>query len=180
MVTTTPLGAISLAQDYLRKTLADCATWRTWVGAIDQAQSLNRVHLVGIAPPSGDIYTRSELERKRPFAIVAMSPEGGFSARHIAGGGVREYGQSGAISIQIVDDVQREIAENFAEIDIRFNNNVGQIIDEMKVLSGQAGYLAIDTLEVESGPFRSHEDEESGVGDLIAIDLRVTWDDGGA
>lgn len=171
----TAAGPISLAQQNLRVTLADCATWRTWVGAVDQAQALARIHLIGLPPADDDVYTRVELESDRPYALVWMNPEGGFSTAIDSVGASRNYADSGVLMLTLADDVPREVSKNLADADLRFNNNVGQIIGEMKALSGTSPYLAFDMLAVERGPYRALLDAVSGQGDWIGMDLRLNW-----
>ncbi len=171
----TPTGPISLAQQNLRLSLADSTAWRSWVDATTQEQALNRIHLIGLPPADDDFYTRIELETKRPYAIVAMAPEGGFMQRALASGATRTPGDSGVLLLTIADDVPQEIESNLAELDMRFLNNVGAVLDDMWDVNGTGGYLAFSEVGVLLGPYRAVQEAQSGQGDWVGIDLRFNW-----
>ena len=100
---TTPSGSISLAQQNLKVSLADCTAFRTWCGASDQAAALARIHLEGLPdPPEGQqTYTAEQLRALRPYAIVNTKPAGGFSLALAAFGAHGDYDAAGKLEVQI-------------------------------------------------------------------------------
>ena len=173
---TAPLGSMSLAQEYLRITLADCAAFRTLVGATGgtaQAQALARIHHDALPPPRiGSEHSLAELELYRPCALLWQSQNSGFGRKVVANQTSIDHG---VLMIRIAADVDKEISENHQEVYIRFQNAISQILDELVFLAGQAGYLAITAIDVESGPYRTHPDEYETTGDCQFCDLRITW-----
>ena len=170
---TAPLGSIALAQEYLRTTLADCTSFRTWVGAVNQAQALARIHHEALPPPiTGSEHTLEELRAYRPCALIWTDVDNGFARRVVS---VDSSIDSGSLGLRLAQDVGEEISHLHAEVYQRFINSVGQIVDELVGLAGLAGYLAMTSLELKSGPFRSHPDEYETVGDIQFCDLRITW-----
>lgn len=173
---TAPLGSMSLAQEYLRITLADCAAFRALVGATGgtaQAQALARIYHDALPPPRvGPGHTLAELELYRPCALLWQHQSGGFGRKVVAVGSSVDHG---VLMMRIAADVDKEISENHQEVYIRFQNAISQIIDDLVVLAGQAGYLAITQIDVEAGPYRTHPDEYDTTGDCQFCDLRITW-----
>lgn len=167
---------MSLAQENLRVTLAASSAFRSLVkatGVSANAQALARIHHDAL-PPSriGPEHSLAELEVYRPCALLWQDPRGGFGRRLVATNSTIDFG---VLMMRIAADVDREISENHQEAYVRFQNVIGGIIDDLVALAGQAGYLAITQISVESGPYRTHPDEYDTVGDCQFCDLRIAW-----
>jgi hypothetical protein len=176
MPLTAAAGSISLAVDYLRTTLADSAAFRTWAGAANQAAALARIYYESLPPPAnGNEHTLAELAAYRPYALVWVSPEDGFRKRHISQAASFGYAQSGTMLFRMLQTVDPAIANDPAEISRRFINTIGTIFDEFEDLCGLAGYLAIESMEIDFGPYRGDPDEKTTQGDYIGIDINVSW-----
>lgn len=170
-------GTWSLCEENLRIALADCATFRTMVGAVDRATALDDIYHEALPPPAvkGSEHTRGELEALRPYAIVFSSPENGFRRKMITHDTSRE---TGTLEVIIQADVDPADANDPAEVARKFKNNVGNIIDELFALSAQAGttdsYLVVDDIAV-SGPFRIDPDKEETMGDVVMVEMTVLY-----
>lgn len=169
---TTPTGALSLAQKYAADSLAACAEWQSWVGAANATQAASRIYQDALPPPRfGNDYTRDELESYRPFALITTDLDGGFRSQGIAYGTTDD---AGVIIIAIEDDIPEAIADHPAEIALRVRNHIGTLISQLMALSGSAGYLAIESIDVD-GPYRTHPNKIETIGDMQVVELRCTW-----
>ena len=168
-----PANPISKALYYLGLTLADAAAFRTWVGAINQAEALAHIYEQALPDPAaGAAHTRSELEGYRPFAIIFVDAEEGFAFDRDAYGGAADFAHRGALWIMLEQTVDTQLTA--AESDRDWLNALGGIINDMEELAGQAGYLDIasGTL-VEYG--RAPADWVAETGDFHFAMLRVEW-----
>ena len=167
MPTTSPAGPISLAESVLRTTLADCTHFRSWVGAANQAQALDRIYLDGLPPPANnaDSHTLSELQALRPFAVIYTEEQRGWRTRQNAAGTRHWFIHSGSLTVRFEQDSPSDALDDPGELDRRFRNTIGQIVSTeddanpgLLELAGTPGYLAITGIEA-SGPFRSDDDQ---------------------
>ena len=169
---TSPAGSVSIAQELLRTSLADCAAFRTWCGAADAAAALLRIHHEAVTPPATDAeYTAAELAALRPHAIVWTVKH---RWRQNAAGTHFETERGGQLQARLVQTVDPAIATDEGEIGRRFMNAVGTIVDQLFDLAGTAGYLAIIDVEMDS-PLRTHPDAVRDLGDVVMVDLNIDW-----
>ncbi len=173
---TSPAGSISLAQEYLRVTLANSARFRTWTDTIESEQgALAKIHHEALPPAANNAaqHTVAELETYRPYAIVSTDQEAeGFSVVRDAMGSWKE---SGKLTLELCEDVPSNLLANLFEARLLFKNTVGVIIDEMRALADQAGKLNFTGIVLAGGPWFSSEDVASGQGVFQWIDLSVVW-----
>lgn len=177
MPTTAASGPISLAQNYLRLTIADSAEFKTWIGdATTQAQALARIHDDGLPPPDrGGEYDLAELKKARPYVIVSTD---GFGWKKTAMSTAAEFANNGTLAVTFVQDVDEAIKKNHGEIGRRFQNSIGTIISEMLALAGTAGYLNITEVDISEGWTRTHPSLHEDEGDVVSIDVEFTWEEG--
>jgi hypothetical protein len=156
-------GGITLAEENLRLTLADCARFRTWTTASDQAKALARIYIDSLPNPPNDAdsYSADELVALRPFAIVMTARQSGYSRGRVA---TETYPEAGKMAIAFEENVPASLADDVPALERQFKNTLGVIIDEMLGLAYQAGYLAIDLITF-SGPVRCLKDDAVGEGD---------------
>ena len=165
---TAATGSMSLAEENLQNTLADCAAFRTLVGASGddvQAQARARVHMETIvSPESGDIvYSVEELQKHRPCVLL----------------GTADYDEedslivTGRIDAQFYWDVPDAIAADGAEVMRRFRNTLGTIRSEMKVLARTGGYFD-GTMSVDS-VVRSAREAIPTQGDFVLAVVSFEW-----
>lgn len=174
---TAPSGPISEAIELLRQTLGASATFRTWTSTATQEDAEAKIYKGALPKPVSGKYahTLAELQTLRPYAIIFEQPEEGFQVRATALSGSRDFVASGSFGILLEWDIPSDISDDPAEIAIQFRNTYGGIIDDMAGLASVAGYLDINEMAVEDGPWRSHEDDLEMYGDVKIVMLRVSW-----
>jgi hypothetical protein len=156
-------GGITLAEENLRLTLADCARFRTWCGATNQAAALAKIFIddLPVPPNDQDAYTADDIIGLRPFAILMTANQAGYSKARVA---TETYPEAGKLAIALEENVPAHLAGDVAALERQFKNTIGVIIDELLELAYQAGYLAIDLVTFH-GPLRSTKDDAVGEGD---------------
>ena len=165
-------GPLSTADDRLIQTLADAAAFRTWCSAADQAEALARIHQDGLPSPAAETYTPAELNTYRPFAICWTEPDGGFRVEKDAvGGAVWEYRDGGRMAAYLEQQAPDLEPGPLART---VKNSIGDIIDDVLALAGQAGYLAVKRLVV-YGPYRSELVAETAQDDAMAFYFDIVW-----
>jgi len=166
-------GSVSLAVDHLRVMLADSATFRTWVGAANQAAALARIYYEALPPPANrNEYTLAEALALRPFAQIWSAPHAGFTMRPDAVGA--RSAESGSLSIQFEQTVDSLITDDAAEISRRFANVIGKIMDDLDAVREVAGYLSFTALAF-SGVGRGDMDKRSAQGDFVVATIDMEW-----
>lgn len=176
---TAAAGPISLAEDILKTTLADCDEFRSWVRASTQQQALDKIHMDALPPPESEgEFTVDELQRYRPYAVIFMAEEDGFSTVHDAVSAGFDYADSGSMTVELVEDIPDQIITNPAEIGRRFKNMLGNLITELKAKAGTAGYLAIQSIQV-AGIYRASPEVIPAQGNWQGSRLRIGWRGGG-
>lgn len=171
---TAPAGCMSLAQEYLRITLANSATFQALVEHVDDVDSTKEsIYHEGLpAPADGDAYTAAELEAYRPYAVVSTREEQGFGKRRDALGA---FVDSGFLMLEIVRTSPEDLLDDRAELDLTWRNIIGQILDELEALAGTAGMLDIKALNLVAGPDRMHPDPAEAQGDTQFATVEVHW-----
>ncbi|GAG46888.1 unnamed protein product [marine sediment metagenome] len=170
---TDPAGPLSLTKQAAKVTLADSATFRTLVGAANQAEALAHIYTDALPPPAaGREHTLAELEAYRPFALLSIDPEGdGASATADAVGTGREYSWGGRIRLEIEQDIADDDAADPAEIALKCENTLGAIVAEMLELAGVAPYLSITSVSV--GPVERSTDKVAATKGSYLVEGRI-------
>lgn len=149
---TAPTGSISLAQEHLRQMLAATTAWQAECNAADAADAAKWIYHHGLPEPAnGETHTKEELQSYRPYAIIYTAPRAGFRKKKDAGGTHSYFNVSG----QLVLRINREAPEAggdgpSSDANTTFLNLVGKVMDEMENLAGTAGYLAIETMDLDA------------------------------
>lgn len=175
MAMISPQGCLSLAQQHLKVMLADSTAFRSWVGAADQDQALSRIYLEALPLGDRQSYDLEELRALRPHAIVWTEPQNGFALRRVSVDDGYGFHESGVIRVWLEQDVGSAMTGLPGSVDLSFKNSVGLILDDLAALAGGAGYLDVTEISVLNGPMRSHPDDYDTIGDLIGIELSVSW-----
>lgn len=178
-----PVGMISLAEDLLRTTLANCTAFRTWDGAnwtIDQAKE--RIYFDRLPSPPGDAaaYTRAQLEALRPFAIIYKPRQNGV-VLEVEAAAPDTFATRGTLIIKFERNVPEDERDDPADADRSFKNMIGQVMRTslpsspgLADLSGQAGFLRCWRLS-EEGPYRVDVDAVTDYGDFQEYYLQIEW-----
>jgi len=168
-----PAGGLSLSVHYASKVIAASATFQTLVGEPTEDGALAHVYRWRLPDPaSGGAYTLAELQSYRPYALVAPSPEGAYRRSRDA---EASFDSGGAIAVRIIRDLPSSGTD--AEKDVAWDDIVSKIIDEIVSPSivNAAGYLAVETVSIDYGPYRNDEDDIADEGIIQGVDLTLTW-----
>jgi hypothetical protein len=165
-------GGITLCEEHLRRTLADCPRFRAWCGADNQAQALARIHFDDLPAPEDGAAALSEdqIIALRPFALIETGKQGGYSRGRVA---TETYVEAGLLWIVLEENVPADLAQHTAALARKFKNTLGQIIAELLALAYEPDYLAIDQLTLH-GPVRCTPETIVGEGDhqFAALEVR--------
>ncbi len=178
-----PAGCLSLAQAALETTLADCAAFRALTDpAMDQAGALARIYQEGLPrPASGRTHTLAEFTTYRPYAIIWTDPERGFIATaEAASADGTDFLDAGRLILEIertATDVAND--EPSSEDNLTWRNAIGQVIDNLKGLAGQGGYLCITSIELEEGTYWNPPSLAKTHGVFQGVKLAITWEGAG-
>jgi len=166
-------GPISLCEQNLRVTLADCAAFRTFAGAANQAQALARIHRIGLSKPAdGASYTKSELTAYHPLAIVYLSPTRGLARSRTAD----QVWADGGLAYVRLRRMAASVVKNQATTEeLRtFDNEIGDIIEDLCELCGQASatpYFDFHRIGLEYGPVDGESEDLPGMGIWLEAEL---------
>lgn len=178
MTLVAPAGPISLALEALAVSVAASPAFQAWVGADDAPQARNRIHRESLPlPRRGQEYTAADLDRLRPFALTWMHPEGGFTAvADSVGGTGYDFDEGGVLALQLEGNIPKELRDNYPEVVLRFENFVGELLDDLKGFSGQGGgYLAFHRFRVVLGPYISDPEASAAQGHFVGMDCLLDW-----
>lgn len=140
---------LALPRSYLAATLAASAAFQTWTGTANPTAALARIFFEETTP-----------DKATPIAIVTSNS---YDRTKIAGGTRNYFMGRGELYLFFRDVVLK--GESTVDSDIQasldlFENNVGQTIDDMEALAGQAGYLDIERMHPD-GPVARVEFQEA-------------------
>ena len=111
-----PAGCISEAQEVLRRTLADCPRWREFCDAPGQEAARARIHHEDLpTPATGGVYTKTELNNYRPYAIVSTAETGGLTRSLESVGTSAHFDTSGVLWLLVgaaVDDTLSTVEQD--------------------------------------------------------------------
>jgi len=178
-----PAGCLSLAQEALRETLSYCAAFQGLTDpARTQQEALAAIYHEGLPKPANSIHhTQAELIAYRPFAIVYFDPDRGFQANADATSqSGYDFGDTGRLFLELernASDVVND--EPSSEDNLTWRNAVGQIIDDLKELAGQPGYLAIVQIELVEGIAWNHKSLAPTLGVYQFAKLAITYEGAG-
>lgn len=170
---TSPAGCLSLAQEYLRATLAASSTWQTECKAGDAGQAAKRIYHEGLPAPSNrQAYTLLELQSLRPYAVIWTAEQAGFARSYESSDSFDEGGQ-----LQI--RIERNSPDNLndeptSDANVVFRNLIGEVIDDLCDLQGGAGYLAFRRVALQEW-YRSDPVDAETWGVTQGALLLVEW-----
>jgi hypothetical protein len=189
-----PLGGISKALENGRTTLSACAAVQAFLGVTEAellalqgddeagqevdsiAAAKARIYLAATPPPAvAGEYTPAEWEEElRPYMLLYTAPQGGYQSQRTAMYAYRESGRMYCeLEITVKSDYNAD--DKIEEADRWINNLLGQVIDELRSLAGQAGYLNVHTISVAMGPSRERNEEYPATGPYYWTLLELQW-----
>jgi hypothetical protein len=143
----TPSGIISEPKDILRAMLAECASWRSFLGASSEAAAKAKTY-------TDFLFGDETLQLARPFGIV-MFPRITLETISTNGGQLALWPRSRELVVQMFcDDPGRPtiVANKIPIIEIEtgtmiLENFIGNLFSELKELSALDDRLAINRLD---------------------------------
>lgn len=178
--TATPVGSLALAKYYFALTFAACPTVQTLFAAASAAAAQARIWIDGLPPPvdgEGKVqarYTLAQLAALRPHIMIGTGPRQLLISRRIA---TDTFGEAGYLLAWIEIGIDAELQDDPSALERSFDNTIGQIVNDLKAISYQPGYLAIDEIIVE-GIWRCPENAIHDVGDHFLASLNIKWNGG--
>ena len=144
------------AQELFAKTIADCAVFRTLVGADTQEKALEKIFEDAVPEPKGEAYTQGEMIAMRPYGMIYFDNEldSMIMERDSTGGGYGCYTRSGILACEIHQNVTDDMARKPSQISREFRALMGDLADQFADLGEAGGYLLAERITL-SGPFRS-------------------------
>ncbi len=177
-----PSGSISLAQENLRQTLSNVSAWQALCGApddpLDQAAALAKIYHEGLPKPADDkpVHSREELIALRPYAVVFLPEGSGFRRIQDAISDSFEFQSMGAMRLRLYRNCPESFdSEPSGEANLDWKNVIGNIIDGLCALAGQADYLAFDQIGIVAGPYWGHPQDVPTLGVWQGVELELTW-----
>jgi len=163
-----PVGSESTPLTAVRKLLANCEAFQAWTGSADADEALDKI-----------IYLSLDLNAVVPavFAEVDFTSSSDYDV--VAD---RYFRQSGAVTLYFRADVNPLYATSRSDAQLDFMNNMGLVIDDMKFLSGNPGFIKTSKISRAMGPIRSsiHEhqnenEEPDNVDDYFEVSYNIEW-----
>ena len=174
---TAPAGSINLTVKYLRDMLGDTPACLTWMDEPAAVNALERIHYEGLPAPANGIYhTINELEQHRPFALVYIADQAGYSRSIIS---TSNFNQVGTIILHLEQDAPSSLGDDpGSDANVQWSNTIGAIIDGLIDLrvAGAAGHVMFDRIRLMSRGWASKEQVTTqGMFQraLLAIDFDV-------
>jgi hypothetical protein len=160
-MTTTPSGILSLPLSYLRASLSNSSTFRTWTSTANPAAALARIH-----------YGRAAGTATLPLAIVAPS---GVFARTRPAVGHWEYAVP-TLDLSFRASITPGTADADAVLDLY--NTVGACMTDIEALADTAGCLSMTAWRIQNDVFivRADDDEGQVIGEHYGITVTVDYE----
>jgi hypothetical protein len=175
-MTSAAQGPITLAEQDLANTLADCHAFQEWLGVATREEALARIYFDGLPKPSNgrESYTAKELKTLRPYACIWTDDDAGFRRTLASAGTAYGFRDNGRLHLEFVQEVAAANVDDLDEADRQFKISLGLIVDDLSELAGQPGYLIVAGLQLK-GPLRPHPDAEEGEGPWQWAKLIIDW-----
>lgn len=171
MSVTAGTNCLTQTEDKLAAMLANSSAFQTFVGAANATEAAAKIYFDDFPRPANtaeDEYTAAEWIGLHPCALI-IPPESGevFSFDQIANSGNRiDYIMSTAFHVEFS---KMAASANDQEESRLLKNSVGDIIDEVLTMSGNANYYGFTRVSPVGAPYYlTPSDQAAGVGDVYA------------
>lgn len=159
----TPTGILSLPLGHLRTLIANSSNFQTWVGAANATEAESSIYLVNI----------NEDEIARPFALIDWGEN--FNSTMLANGPGGFFQDRGELRLLFEDDVAAENQDSYEDSKLKFLNDIGGVLADMRDLSASDEYLSIHEIQFQESPTRSIDDQDPAEGDFYQGRFIITW-----
>jgi len=151
-----PTGPLSLPLGHLKMLLAASSTFANWIGS-------SHVRFVEV--------TAAEDKDLRPWALIDQGSD--WERTKFAADAARLRG-GGSLLLRILADVPTEHADDAADSQFWFTNQLGVVVQEIEELAGSDAYLnvtGVNLIELE----RADESVVNTEGDYVTALFEVSW-----
>ena len=161
---TTPTGILSLPLAALRELLLESATFRGWLGGLDDAQARARVFLIetSLNPPERlAMIGHGDLSRDRRV----VTPGRPFDQR----------ADGSTLWLYFRSDVAEGVDDEAALLE--FTNAVGGVWEDLEKAAGSynPATLSIRSIELAIAPTRTEPKDQTASGDVFECTLTLTY-----
>ena len=187
MTATLPDGPLVHSLDLFRKLIADCYWWRRLLdenNPWDETTAMQHTHIDALPQPPNGVYTSTELEALRPFAIVQNAMSDGLEIVTRAQNGCCSLG-AGHVEIGLWISVPEALTNQNSQLGAELNKLIGRLIwtgDETKPgmmdLHGTQGYPFLKRIQCGSY-WRVEEEDRNDEGDYVYAELDCYWGQNG-
>lgn len=144
-----------------RTLLANCSAFQTWAGAANATAALSSIVRVADASPS------------RPFALLSAGDSESQGAE--AGGATTHFALSGTVQLRFEWDIPDDYADDPRGAEIKFLNDLGEILNDLEDLAGTDSYLNVRQIVMSIPPTRSSEVEDAAGDDFYLAEFEMEW-----
>jgi hypothetical protein len=173
---TTAAGTISNALDLAKTSFSNSSTFQTLTETADAADALTRTHLRAFPPPPDQAYW-SVNDFGETLPAVFLWQAGGARARTFTDGS-KIHGKTGRIVARLFWPVPHRLVQlptdDPDEVAIQFNNEVGQIIDDLVTMQGTASRLQLEGASWSEARY-DYLRLATFSGGLATIDITLDW-----
>lgn len=181
----TPFGIIAQPLQNFREMLAACPAFQAWVEETDPALTsdpedritacLDYTHLIKYAKPDGGyVY---------PVAIVDLPEDAGYESVAVNANGIDRNNGRGVFDVTLLRLVPDALKTDDGAAWLDFTGmddsgtktGLGQIIEELFDLSMVGGYLWINQIALQEGPWWLSEEKKAANKPIIGAKLRISW-----
>lgn len=177
-------GPISVAEELLATTLANCDQMLSWTGEVDSDGVLTHIYFDSLPKPVSDEpkYTKAEIESLRPCVLIHTMEVSGWRSRRDADTG---WFSDGGTLVAIFEANVAESGKTTEEEQLRwFKNQLGAIIRRpasaasefkgLEELANTTGFLTIKGITLD-GPVLNDELDVQGQGEFMLARLSIEW-----
>lgn len=168
-------GPLLIAVMAVGRMILDCYYWQT----LDDRETSRKVYVDALPLPDGKrVFTRSDLEALRPFALLWQAPGDGYNLRASS---TSTLHVTGHVIVQFELPVPEHLAEDDHGLGIHLMRSIGRIVRTqdpdrpgLMDMSGDPGRPFINHLQI--GTYqRVEKDYVTDVGDHAVVDLDMHW-----
>ncbi len=148
----------------LETLLANCTTFQTMCGTVENVEATKAHIYIGGTPAGGD------MSALRPLALIGNES---FNPRASA---MAQFAERGTLYLCIENNIASgsQPDSEYRAAYLAEYNRIRAIVSEMYELSASPGYLIISEIRV-SGPFRAEQKHKQTSGDFFGTEFAVEW-----
>lgn len=161
---------IQAVQDLLEASFAHSSACQSFLGASTEAEARDRIHHDALPEPSGDRYTRQEMESLRPCVLIAMERYTRQKRAMGLGTGDSCWQVQGALVARLYRTVPS--TESLAASDAAMRASVEAIVADLEDQSETGGRLAATSIDIQ-GPSRIEQKDVKNIGEEQMMQLTI-------